>query len=67
MIGEAGRLVNHCRVHHADSNKGFLKFDEMPPFPIYLNFESYLKGHADTLVGDSELKKNKSGRKRNNA
>ena len=66
ITGEAKRLENHCRVHHEGSNKGFLKFDELPPSSIYKNFTKYLMGHADQLVPDPELQQNKRGRKPGN-
>ena len=39
MIGEGGRLKKHCKVYHEDENNGFLKYGEIPPKPIYLNFD----------------------------
>ena len=61
MIGDAIKLKKHCNVYHYE-NKGFLKYGESPQEPIYCNFNSYLKGSAETLVFDPWVKKNKRGR-----
>ena len=62
MKGEGARLNKHCKLYHEDEDKGFLKYGEIPPKPIYLNFDEYLKGSAESLVFDPQVKTNKSGR-----
>ena len=59
MIGEEWRLKNHCKVYHEEENEGFLKFEKMPPKPIYKNFQEYLEGSAENLVFDPLRKENK--------
>ena len=53
MIGEGGRLKKHCNIYHDGENNGFLKYGEIPPKPIYINFDKYLEGSAEHLVFDS--------------
>ena len=66
MIGEEWRLKNHCKGYHEEENEGFLKYEEMPPEPIYKNFQEYLEGSAENLVFDPQKKTNKSGRRPKN-
>ena len=67
MHGEARRIKDHCRVHHEDKNDGFLKFNKLPPNPVYDNFKAYFEGHADRLVLNTERYKEKRGNKEDNA
>ena len=67
MHAEGRKLDDHCRVHHEKCNNGFLMHGNMPPNPVYSNFEEYLNGNAETLVKDPNVHKDKRGRKPNDA
>ena len=62
MRAYTARLEDHCTQKHDGKNDGFLKFGDIPPFSIYLNFEQFMKGHTTRLVEDP-LKKEKKGKR----
>ena len=66
MVNEARKLKKHCNHYHDGENKGFLVHGEIPPEPIYLNFDRYLEGSDVDLILGTQVKLNKGGRPNDN-
>ena len=66
MVNEARKLKKHCNHYHDGENKGFLVHGEIPPQPIYLNFDRYLEGSDVDLILGTQVKLNKGGRPNDN-
>ena len=66
LVNEARKLKNHCNHYHDGENKGFLLHGEIPPKPIYLNFDRYLEGSDVDLILGTQVKLNMGGRPKDN-